>query len=104
LGVSVHNLKENAEILVAAVKQIGLELNADKTCYKVMTRDRNAVQSVIITVDNISLEMVEETKYLVENFTDLNYIQARIKSGLMSGMICKILCRIFCLPMCTLKF
>jgi len=42
LGGSVHTVKENAEALVVATKEIGLEVNADKTKYMVMYRDRNA--------------------------------------------------------------
>ena len=42
LGGSVHTLKENSEALVVATKEIGLEVNADKTKYVVMSRDRNA--------------------------------------------------------------
>jgi len=41
LGGSIHNLKENAEALVAATREIGLEVSADKTKYKVMSRDQN---------------------------------------------------------------
>ena len=39
LGGSIHTLKENAEALVAATREIGLEVSADKTKYMVMTRD-----------------------------------------------------------------
>ena len=39
---SVHTVKENAEALVVATKETGLEVNADKTKYMVMFRDRNA--------------------------------------------------------------
>ena len=35
LGGSVHTVKENAESLVVATKEIGLEVNADKTKYRV---------------------------------------------------------------------
>jgi hypothetical protein len=42
LGESVYTVKENAESLVVAAKEIGLEVNADKTKYIVMSRDRNA--------------------------------------------------------------
>ena len=42
LGGSIHSLKENAEALVAATREIGLEVNADKTKYMVMSRDQNA--------------------------------------------------------------
>ena len=34
--------KENAEALVVATKEIGQEVNADKTKFMVMSRDRNA--------------------------------------------------------------
>jgi hypothetical protein len=42
LGGSVYTVKEKAEALVVATKEIGLEVNADKTKYKVMSWDRNA--------------------------------------------------------------
>jgi len=42
LGRSIHTLKENAEALVAATREIGLEVSADKTKYIVMSRDQNA--------------------------------------------------------------
>ena len=42
LGGSVHTIKEKAEALVVASKEIGLEVNADKTNYMVMSRDQNA--------------------------------------------------------------
>ena len=41
LGGSVHTMKENTETLVAASKEIGLEVNDDKTKCTVMSRDRN---------------------------------------------------------------
>jgi len=37
LGGSVHTLQENAETLVAATREIGLEVSADKTKYMVMS-------------------------------------------------------------------
>jgi len=42
LAGSIHTLKENAEALVAATKETGLEVSADKTKYMVMSRDHNA--------------------------------------------------------------
>ena len=41
LGGGIHTLKENAEALVAATREIGLEVSADKTKYMVMSRDQN---------------------------------------------------------------
>ena len=45
LGGSVHTVKENAEALVVATKETGLEVNADKTKYMVMSQYQNAGQS-----------------------------------------------------------
>ena len=42
LGGSIHTLKENAEVLVAATRETGLEISANKTKYMVMSRDQNA--------------------------------------------------------------
>jgi len=37
LGESIHTVKENAEALVAATREIGLEVSADRTKYMVMS-------------------------------------------------------------------
>jgi hypothetical protein len=55
LGGSVHTLKENAEALVVATKEIGLEVNADKTNYMVMSRKRNAGRGHSVKIDNNSI-------------------------------------------------
>ena len=75
LGRSVHAVKENAEALVVASKEIGLEVNDDKTKYMVMSQDQNAGQSHIIKIDNISFERVEEFRYMGTTLTHQNYIQ-----------------------------
>jgi hypothetical protein len=42
LGGSVHTVRENAEALVVATKEIGLEVNTDITKYMVRSWNRNA--------------------------------------------------------------
>jgi len=42
LGGSVHTVRKTAETLAVASKEIGLEENADKTKYMVISRDQNA--------------------------------------------------------------
>ena len=64
LGGSVHNVKENTEDLVVTAKVIGLEVNADKTKYLVMSQDQNVGKNHNITTDNSSFEKVEQFIYL----------------------------------------
>ena len=42
LGGSIHTIKENAEALIVASNEIGLEVNVDRTKYMFMSRDQNA--------------------------------------------------------------
>ena len=58
LGGSIHMVKENAEALVVAPKETGLEVNADKTKYMVMSREQTARLSHTMKVDNSSTERV----------------------------------------------
>jgi hypothetical protein len=39
LGGSIHTIRKNTEALLIASKEIGLEVNAEKTKYMVMSRD-----------------------------------------------------------------
>jgi hypothetical protein len=88
LGKSIGAVKENAEALVVAAKEIGLEVNADKTKYMVMSRDQNAGRTHSMKIDNGSFERVDEFKYLGTTFTNQNSIQKEIKSRLKSGNAC----------------
>jgi hypothetical protein len=81
LGGSVHTVKENAEALVVATKEIGLHVNAAKTKYMAMPRDRNAGRSHSVNIYNSSIERVEEFKYLRTTLTDQNSIQEEINEG-----------------------
>jgi hypothetical protein len=87
LGGSVRTMK-NSEALVATSKENGLDVNADKTKYMVMSRDRIVGQSHNIKIDNSSFEMVEEVKYLGTNLMGENSIQEEMKSSLKSRNAC----------------
>ena len=65
LGGSSHSVKENAESLLVATKENGLEVNARKTKYMTVSRDQNAGRIHSMRMDNSSIERVEEFKYLV---------------------------------------
>ena len=74
------SLKENAEALVAAAREIGLEVSADKTKYMTMCRDQNAGRIHSVRMNNSTFERVEEFKYLGTTLTDQNSNVEEIKS------------------------
>jgi len=45
LGGKVLTIKKNTEALVVASREIGLEVNADKSKYMIMSPDKNAGQN-----------------------------------------------------------
>ena len=88
LGGSIRRVKEKAEALVVDSKETGLEVNADKTKYMVMSREQTAGLSHTMKVDNSSIERVEDFKYLGTTLTNQNSIQEEIKSRLKLGIAC----------------
>ena len=70
------------------MREIGLEVSADKTKYMVMSRDQNARRNHSVTVDNSTFERVEEFKYLGTTLINPNSIAEEIKSRLRSGNAC----------------
>ncbi|KAJ4433221.1 hypothetical protein ANN_15479 [Periplaneta americana] len=57
-------IRENTGILLEAYKEIGLEVNPEKTKYMIMSRDENIVRNGNIKIVNVSFEEVEKSKYL----------------------------------------
>ena len=88
LGGSVDTVKKNAEALVAATKETGLEVNTHKTKYMTVSRDQNAGRIRSMKIDNSSIERVEEFKYLGTTLTNQNSSQEEIKSRLKLGNAC----------------
>jgi len=80
--------EKNTEALVVASKETGLEVNAGKTEYMVMSRNQDAGRSHNMTTDNRSFEKVEEFKYFGTTLNSKNSIQEEIKSRLKSGNAC----------------
>jgi hypothetical protein len=73
---------------VIASKEIGLEVNAEKTKYIVMSRNVNAGHNHNIKIDNEPFERVEEFKYLGATLTNRNSIHKEIKSRFKLGNAC----------------
>jgi hypothetical protein len=88
LGESIQTVQRNTAAIVPTCKEIGLEVNAEKTKYMVMSQEQNAGQNHNIKIGNKSLERVEQFKYLGTTLTGQNSIREEIKCRLKSGNAC----------------
>jgi hypothetical protein len=74
LGDNINAKKENSETLLEASRDIGLEINAEKTKYMIMSRHPNSAQNQNIRTANESFENVAQFKYLGTTLTNQNDI------------------------------
>ena len=74
--------------LVAATREIGLEVSADRTKYMVMSRDQKAGRIHSVRIDNSTFKRVEGFKYFGISLTNQNSIAEEIKSRLSTGNTC----------------
>ena len=88
LGRNIHTIKKNTKALVVIGEEIGLDVNAEKIKYMVMSQYQNAGQNHYIKTDNKSFERVERFEYLGAALMYQNFIQDEIKSRLKLGNAC----------------
>jgi hypothetical protein len=88
LSGSVHIIKKNIETLLVGSKEIGLEGNADKNKYMVMSRDQKQERNCNIKTADSSSDRVDEFKYFGTTLPSQNFIQEEIKNRLTSRNAC----------------
>jgi hypothetical protein len=103
LGDNIDTIKKNTGTLIDASKEVGLEINADKTKYMSLSRHQNVGQNWYIRIANRSFGNVPQFKYLGMTVTNQNVIQGEIKRRLNSVILAIIRSRTFCLLVCCQK-
>ncbi|KAJ4434385.1 hypothetical protein ANN_22945 [Periplaneta americana] len=85
LGENPQTIRENTGLLLEASKEIGLEVNPEKTKYMIMSRDENIVRNGNIKIGNLSFEEVVKFKYLGATVTNINDTREEIKHRINIG-------------------
>jgi hypothetical protein len=85
---NIDTIKKNTETLIDATKEVGLEINVEKTKYILLSRHQNVGRNWDIKIANRSSENVSQFIYLGTTVTDQNLIQEEIKRRLNSGNAC----------------
>jgi hypothetical protein len=81
-------MRENTETLLEASRDIGLEINAEKTKYMIISHHPKSGQNQNIRITNESFESVAVFRYLATTLTNENDIHDEIKSRLNTGNAC----------------
>ena len=90
LGENLQTIRGNTEIFIKASKDVGLEVNSDKTKYMITSRQQNIVQNqnIVGLIENLSFEKVEKFKYLRVMVTNANDNRKEIKRTINMGNSC----------------
>jgi hypothetical protein len=88
LGDNIDTIKKNTETLINGSKEVGLEINVEKSRYMLLSHQQNVGQNRDMKIANRSFENVPQFRYLGTTVTDKNLIQEEIKRRLNSGNAC----------------
>jgi hypothetical protein len=88
LGDSINTIKGNTKTLSEASRNVGLEINAEKTKHMIMSHHPNLGQNQNTRTANELFGNVAKFRYLGMKQTNQNDIHDEIKSRLNSGNAC----------------
>jgi sorting nexin-29 len=81
MGGNLDTIKKNTDALLYASKEVGLEVNPEKSKYMLISSSQKTGQKHSIKIANRSFEVVAKFKYL-GTLTNQNYMHKGIKSRL----------------------
>jgi hypothetical protein len=88
VGETKDIMKKSTEASLGASKEVGLEVNPEKTIYMLMSCSQMIGQKNSIKIVNRSFEDVAKFRYLRTTITEQNYIHEEIKSRPDLGNSC----------------
>jgi hypothetical protein len=99
LDNSIDTVKEKTATILESIRDVGLEINAEKTKYMIMFRHPNSGQNQNTRIANELSENMAKFKYMGMTLMNQNGIHNEIKSRLNSGNACYYSVQnLFCLP------
>jgi ribosomal protein S2 len=79
MGDNIDATKKNTKTLIDASKEVGLEVNTEKSKYILLSHHQNAGKNHDIKIANRCFENVAQFRYLGTTVTNQNLIQEEIK-------------------------
>jgi hypothetical protein len=84
LGDNIETMKKNTETIIDASKEIGVEVNVEKTKHMLVPQCQNAGQNCHIKMENKLSENLSQLKYFGKTVRNQNFFQKEIKRRLYS--------------------
>jgi hypothetical protein len=95
LGDNIDTINKNTEPLIDASKEVGPEVNVEKTKYMLVSQDQNAGQNLDIKIGNRSFGNVSQFKYVGRSVINQNLFQEDIlvmHATIRSRTFCPLTC------------